>query len=443
MFRRSGTVMINSFNIDGVNMHTHRLWHSVACFGFTASCLFWGGPAIEAGAVTIAEFADPEPFVSQAGRFRFQFLGEPAESDMKAGDMTIHTTTYVDANRTEYAVLYSDLGPAIVKGKDPYLLLEGGVQGMIKSGGWTILSKKAIKLGENPGLDVTGNVKTPNGDGLGQIRLYLVGDRLYQLIIVGTKSKVRLSEFQKHLDSFALSPRGPRACSGKCQTSCGAGRSGGAKGWTHAPQMLKNNAQARRSTAPKSVPRDEPAAEAATDDDPGPDPSKPAEVAIALNSASSRSVDIPSGIDRRRSRDREEFRETVPKGGLMVGVRVGYVNGTRVASIQPIFQVDRSYVEGASQGAPVAGEATVVAKPGYAVGGVNTRTGLLLDAFQLVFMKYENGRLDPKESYTSGWLGNPRGGNLKNVSGNGKIVAGVFGLTNKREINSLGLVVAE
>ncbi len=89
----------------------------------------------------------------------------------------------------------------------------------------------------------------------------------------------------------------------------------------------------------------------------------------------------------------------------MVGVRVGYSNGTRLASIQPIFQVDRSYVEGASQGAPVAGEATVVAKPGYAVGGVNTRTGLLLDAFQLVFIEMMKGRLDPKDSYTSGWLG--------------------------------------
>jgi hypothetical protein len=424
-------------------MRIHRLWHSVAWFGFMASCLFCGGPAIDAGAATIAEFADPEPFASQAGKFRFQFPGDPAESDMKAGDMTIHTTTYVDANRTEYAVLYSDLGPAIVKGKDPYLLLEGGVQGMIKSGGWTILSKKAIKLGEYSGLDVTGDVKTPNGAGLGQIRMYLVGDRLYQIIIVGTKSKVRLSEFQKHFDSFELIRGAPALARANARRATAPAAPAAPRAGRARQQMLKNNVQSRRSPAPKSAPGDEPAAETATDVDPGPDPSKPAEVAISLNSASSRMVDIPSGVDRRRSRDREEFRETAPKGGLLVGVRVGYVNGTRVASIQPIFQVDRSYVEGASQGASVAGEATVVAKPGYAVGGVNTRTGLLLDAFQLVFMKYEKGRLNPKDSYTSDWLGNPRGGNLKNVSGNGKIVAGVFGTTNKREINSLGLVVAE
>ena len=285
-------------------------------------------------------------------------------------------------------------------------------------------------------------MKTPQGAGLAETRLYLVGNRFYQIVIIGAKSKVKLGDFKKTLDSFELMREAPALARANTRRAAPAAPATSRAARTR-PQMLKNNAQARRTNAPRSVPRDEPAAEAATDDDPGPDPSKPAEVAILLKSASPRMVDIPSGVDRRRSRDREEFRETAPVGALMVGVRVGYVNGTRIASIQPIFQLDRSYVEGASQGAPVAGEASVVAKPGYAVGGVNTRTGLLLDAFQLVFMKYENGRLDPKDSYASGWLGNPRGGNLKNVSGNGKIVAGVFGTTNKREINSLGLVVAE
>jgi hypothetical protein len=58
-------------------------------------------------------------------------------------------------------------------------------------------------------------------------------------------------------------------------------------------------------------------------------------------------------------------------------------------------------------------------------------------------MKYKNGRLDTKDSYTSGWLGNPKGGNPRSVSGNGKIVAGFHGTASTRELSSLGLVVAE
>jgi hypothetical protein len=429
-------------DVEGINMQTNRLWHSIAWFGFTASCFLGGGPATEAGAATNAEFADPDPFVSTAGRFRFRFPGEPAVSEVKSGTLTIPATTYLDANRTEYAVMYFDLDPATVKGKDPNLFLEGGVQGMTKSGGWTILSKKAIKLGEYSGFDITGDVKTPTGAGLGQTRMYLVGSRVYQIVIVGQKSKVKLKDFQTYLDSFELIRESPALARANARRAAPAVPAA-PNARRARPPMQNRPAAPKKSVTARNAPRNAKAAETATDDDPGPDPSKPAEVAITVSSDSVRLVDLPKEAARSRGRDRELFHETAPKGGLMVGARVGYVNGSRIASVQPIFQVDRSYVDGASQGAAVAGEATVVAKPGYAVGGVNTRTGLLLDGFQLVFMKYEDGRLDPKDTYTSGWLGNPRGGNLKNVSGNGKIVAGIHGSTNKRQINSLGLVVAE
>ncbi len=46
------------------------------------------------GAATNAEFADPEPFVSQPGRFRFLFPGEPALGEQKAGTLLIHILTY-------------------------------------------------------------------------------------------------------------------------------------------------------------------------------------------------------------------------------------------------------------------------------------------------------------------------------------------------------------
>ena len=81
--------------------------------------------------------------------------------------------------------------------------------------------------------------------------------------------------------------------------------------------------------------------------------------------------------------------------------------------------------------------------PGYAVGAINTHTGLLLDAFQFVFMRFENGKLDPNDCYSSSWLGDPRGGNPASASGGGKIVVGVHGRSNGREINALGLVFTE
>ncbi|MHC5541611.1 hypothetical protein ACYOEI_25600, partial [Singulisphaera rosea] len=142
----------------------------------------------------------------------------------------------------------------------------------------------------------------------------------------------------------------------------------------------------------------------------------------------------------------EAYRETAPKGGVLVGVRIGYIDafgGLKVGSILPIFQLGHAYSEGNRHGAPLDTSVTLVARPGFAVGAINTRTGLLLDALQVVFMKFKDGRLDPADSYLSPWLGDPRGGNLASVSGDGKLVSGIHGRSNGREINALGLVVHE
>jgi hypothetical protein len=173
----------------------------------------------------------------------------------------------------------------------------------------------------------------------------------------------------------------------------------------------------------------------------GPDPRKPAAVAIdAKPGANLSNRPEPNGNER------ERFRELAQDGGVLVGARVGYIDATRdmkVGMIQPIFQAGSRYVGGRRYGKDVPPSITVVAKPGYAVGAINTRTGLFLDAFQLVFMKYDDGQLDPNDSYSSNWLGDPRGGGDGKASGDGNLVVGIHGRTSGREVDMLGLVVAE
>ncbi len=387
-----------------------------------------------------------EAFISQEGKFLFKFPGKPELSEQKTNSATgprvIHVAMCVDSKGTTSVVSYVDLDPAAVRAQKPESHLEEGVQGMVKNGGWKVSSKKPIKLGEYPGVDVTGDVSVAGAADsiLGRTRLFLVGARLYQVVVLGAKSSTTPADFQKYLESFGVLREAPAVA--RANPARPAAPAAAPKARQARQQMTKRAGRAGNAVATKIAPRNTKAAEAAIDDDPGPDPSKPAEIAIEVTSGSARLVELPKEADRRRTRG-ETFRETAPKGGLLVGVRVGYVKGQKVGSVQPIFQAASAYVEGERRGAPVDGETTIVAKPGYAVGGVNARIGLLVDAFQLVFMKYKNGKLDPKDTYVSAWIGDPRGGNLKNVSGNGKIVAGIHGVTNQREVNSLGLVVAE
>ena len=135
-----------------------------------------------------------------------------------------------------------------------------------------------------------------------------------------------------------------------------------------------------------------------------------------------------------------------PAGGVLVGVRVGMMEafgGDKVGSIQPIFQVGGGYVPGHRHGvASIKGGMTIMARPGYAVGGLNLRAGLILDAFQLVFMRVEGGKLNPADTYTSEWIGDPGGGDARAVTGRGRPIVGLRGRADANMFKSLGAVVA-
>jgi hypothetical protein len=175
--------------------------------------------------------------------------------------------------------------------------------------------------------------------------------------------------------------------------------------------------------------------------DSGPDPSKPAEVAIEASATAGTVIDVPEP----RGNPRDQFREAAPPRGVLFGMRVGYIRDgdSKVGAVQPIYQVGKTYVEGKPFGKDVPPALTVVARPGYAIGAINTRASLMLDAFQVVFMRFQDGQLDPEDSYTTDWLGDPRGGNDGTASGEGKLIVGVHGRSNGREVSALGLLVAE
>ena len=47
----------------------------------------------------------------------------------------------------------------------------------------------------------------------------------------------------------------------------------------------------------------------------------------------------------------------------------------------------------------------LVAKPGYAVGRIDARTGAGIFGMSITFMKIAGGKLNPDDNYESDWLG--------------------------------------
>ena len=81
-----------------------------------------------------------------------------------------------------------------------------------------------------------------------------------------------------------------------------------------------------------------------------------------------------------------------------------------------------------------------MAKPGYAVGGMNVDAGEFVRALEVVFMRIQpDGSLDPADRYTT-WIGAPSGQPTKPLGGTGAPVIGIYGRRGA-VLDAVGLVM--
>jgi hypothetical protein len=439
------------------------------------------------GGSSTLEFYGYEP-----GNFRILAAGKPVHTQKNvpspAGQLTMNTMETVDSSQIRRVVIYTDLPQATVDSSDPGELLDRGITGMKASGQWSIEGESPVTLDDHPGRDVRFaiNPATASSEkGAGRARVFLVGNRLYQAIMVGPASKVSAEELDRYVKSFELLKKTQAVARPAPIALAVADPAPAASDPARVPAPVpsaraSSTLVAQTPTADRPVPASEPSVfgqedppstpatrtvpvsprpslrssrvagrnqarpeenfvEATSE---GPDPSKPATVSIQTHGKLKRVAERPPT----NGNDRDHFRDLAPEHGLLVGMRVGYVNafgGSKVGMVQPIYQVETAYIEGKVFGAYIPTSVTVVAKPGYAIGAINIHAGLLVDSFQIVFAKFKNGKFETRDNYRSEWIGDTRGGGSKSVSGEGRPIIGIQGRSNGREINALGLLVFE
>jgi hypothetical protein len=137
-------------------------------------------------------------FSSAKGKFAVLMPGQPTEETQtsKKDDVTINNHTFlVETEEGVFFVEYSDFRADISMIK-PDAILEAGCKGLSQDGG-KLLSKRSIALGEYPGREVEYTTK----DGItGKARIFLVGQRLYQLHVVTPE----VADANKFFDSFEV-----------------------------------------------------------------------------------------------------------------------------------------------------------------------------------------------------------------------------------------------
>lgn len=151
------------------------------------------------GCMQTATFTE---FVSEEGGFSVSMPGTPTEetntSSSAAGDIDMHMFS-LRSGGNAYLVGYSDYPPDLLEGIEPDDLLDFARDGAVSGG--TLVSEAPITLNGHPGRDLT--VETSEEGMKIYIRMYLVGNRLYQ-VIVSTRDGDLTEDMSDFLDSFKL-----------------------------------------------------------------------------------------------------------------------------------------------------------------------------------------------------------------------------------------------
>lgn len=143
------------------------------------------------------------------------------------------------------------------------------------------------------------------------------------------------------------------------------------------------------------------------------------------------------------------FSQVWKRGGYLVGLDISYgaFAGSKlmIRSVRPIFQTAEGRKYGTLRGVPSAVSRRIVAKPGYAVGGITVSSGLNVDGLSITFMRLDGDTLQPDDSYKSAWYGSKGQREGKKLGGDGELVIGIFGRTSglrlkDHELRGLGLI---
>ena len=145
------------------------------------------------------------------GAFRVLMPGQPhianQQFETPAGRMSAHLYSS-DRPAAYYAVGYSDYPLAFALGENPDKIFNGVRDTWLRRIGGRLTGpvRKLTLAGKYPGLEFTAEGKAKGADAFMQARLFLVDQRLYQVIAMGRKNEVPQGDINRFLNSFALVP---------------------------------------------------------------------------------------------------------------------------------------------------------------------------------------------------------------------------------------------
>lgn len=142
------------------------------------------------------------PFKSEVGRFAISFPIEPTRKEMPVpgGIMRYRYLVALHDDKLVYSVHYADGKPV----GEPRQALKQAQDGMVKAQGGKLLKEEEIHLGDSPGRAFSFSFTTNGVAAIQHIRTYLVGDRIYILIVAAPPALLDADDMERFFRSFSV-----------------------------------------------------------------------------------------------------------------------------------------------------------------------------------------------------------------------------------------------
>ena len=153
-----------------------------------------------------AQDTKPELFVSKDGKFSVALPGKPAEKKSKAkvgdGEADLHLFT-VSHKGSAFIVTYSDY-PKDKIGADREKFVADRVEANVAGLKGKVLSNEKLTLGKDKHPGREARVELGEKKQLYRARVYLVGTRVYQVVVLGPDEFVKGKEVDDYFASFKV-----------------------------------------------------------------------------------------------------------------------------------------------------------------------------------------------------------------------------------------------
>ena len=144
-------------------------------------------------------------FRSTEGGFSVMLPGRPEEQSQMTATVfgTIESVVFlVDKGDSGYLTSYADYPPELVQGSPIEVILDGISVGILSQSGGTLVRSLKIQMGEFEGRQL--EIISPGEESLLTVRIYLVGNRIYQLSVVAKVGENVSADATLYFESFAL-----------------------------------------------------------------------------------------------------------------------------------------------------------------------------------------------------------------------------------------------